>query len=237
MRSCRSGRSSFWSRGTPGPTRSFCYVAISVARNVSLKSCDKVFTSRAMQCSQSEYHEYASELESASISSDDIAPPDKTYSSLFRALLSLTGQSRQCLRRSLPRPNLPLCRTSLGVLGMEVQLAGRPFAAGCAARVKFRDCCPSHNAVESFRFAQLVANKACIISAECLPAEMEEWEGIVHFVDVAGTRQMVQEVQKDVQKCQTNSYALFKERFAPARLLNRTGFEEKFLRLAPHLRK
>jgi len=100
-----------------------------------------------------------------------------------------------------------------------------------------QDCCPSHNAVESFRFAQLVANKACIISAECLPAEMEEWEGIVHFVDVAGTRQMVQEVQKDVQKCQTNSYALFKERFAPARLLNRTGFEEKFLRLAPHLRK
>lgn len=100
-----------------------------------------------------------------------------------------------------------------------------------------QDCCPSHNAVESFRFAQLIANKACVISAECLPAEMEEWKDIVHFVDIAGTRQKIEEVQKDVRKCQTDSYALFKERFAPARLLNRTGFREKFLQLAPHLRK
>lgn len=98
-----------------------------------------------------------------------------------------------------------------------------------------QDCCPSHNAVESFRFSQLVANKACIVSAICVPMEMKEWEGIVHFVDIPDTRKEVEELQKDLKKCQMDAYTTYKERFAPGRLFNRTAFRDVFLKLAPHL--
>jgi len=94
-----------------------------------------------------------------------------------------------------------------------------------------QDCCPSHNAVESFRFSQLVANKACIISAECLPVEMQEWEGIVHFVDIPDTRKKIDKVKLDLKKCQTDAYTRFKDRFAPKKLLDRTGFVAEFLKM------
>lgn len=89
---------------------------------------------------------------------------------------------------------------------------------------KGENCCPSHNPIEAFRMAQLIANRACVISAHSDPRDELEWEGIIHFAEASEMAHMFQKVSEDVRGCQNSSFETFKTRFDPYAILNRSGF-------------
>jgi len=89
---------------------------------------------------------------------------------------------------------------------------------------KNENCCPSTNPVEAFRMAQIISNRACVISAPSDPRDEEEWQGIVHFANVSQMGRLLDEISEDVGGCQTKSFKEFERRFKPARILKRSGF-------------
>jgi len=91
---------------------------------------------------------------------------------------------------------------------------------------KEENCCPSTNPVEAFRMAQIISNRACVISARSDPRDEAEWQGIVHFAEPSQMADLLVEVSRDVGGCQTRSFEKFKSRFEPVAILRRSGFLE-----------
>lgn len=89
---------------------------------------------------------------------------------------------------------------------------------------KLENCCPSTNPVEALRMAQILSNRACVVSAHSDPRDEAEWEGIVHFEEGSRMGQLVEDVGRDVRACQLASFEAFKSRFEPAAILRRSGF-------------
>ncbi|CAK0850682.1 unnamed protein product [Prorocentrum cordatum] len=86
-------------------------------------------------------------------------------------------------------------------------------------------CCPSDNVLETFRLAQLLPNKACVISAAVHPLDADGWGGIVHFFgNMSEAEAVVSGLRKDVRACQRRSYALYKARFDSSKILAESGF-------------
>eukprot|EP00928_Gymnodinium_smaydae_P038220 TRINITY_DN26405_c0_g1_i1.p1 TRINITY_DN26405_c0_g1~~TRINITY_DN26405_c0_g1_i1.p1 ORF type:complete len:407 (+),score=48.35 TRINITY_DN26405_c0_g1_i1:184-1221(+) len=79
---------------------------------------------------------------------------------------------------------------------------------------------------ETFRFSMLLTFKACISSAKSDSDDEEDFEGIVRFVEAEETGRVFETLTKKpngVKDCQTKSFELFKERFEPKHLLERSG--------------
>jgi hypothetical protein len=91
---------------------------------------------------------------------------------------------------------------------------------------KDENCCPSTNPVEAVRMAQLISNRACVISARSDPRDEAEWQGIVRFAEPSQMADLLAEVSRDVGGCQIQSFEKFKSRFDPAAILRRSGFLE-----------
>jgi len=93
---------------------------------------------------------------------------------------------------------------------------------------KHQTCCPHDpdewSAMESFRMAALLTNKACVVSTPISAKDQPLWEGIVHFAEANDTLDEVNRLRKNVTACQLEAARLFKERFDPARLLRESGF-------------
>jgi len=85
-------------------------------------------------------------------------------------------------------------------------------------------CCPSQEPVEAFRMAQLLSNRACVISARSDPRDEAEWEGIVHFVEPSEMPQLLVHLGRDVRGCQTASFEKYKRYFDPEAILQRSHF-------------
>jgi len=84
----------------------------------------------------------------------------------------------------------------------------------------------SEEPMEAFRMSQLLTNKACVISTPVHPLDEARWEGIAHFAQPSDLPEAVFHVSKDVRACQSQSYEAFRERFAPSRLLQESGFAQ-----------
>jgi len=91
---------------------------------------------------------------------------------------------------------------------------------------KFENCCPSTNPVEAFRMAQILSNRACVVSARSDPRDEAEWAGIVHFAEPSQMPGLIDEIGRDVRGCQTQSFEIFRKRFDPAAILRQSGFLE-----------
>jgi len=86
------------------------------------------------------------------------------------------------------------------------------------------NCCPSTNALLAFRMAQLISNRACVISPPAYPRDEEEWHGIVHFAERSHIANLFDEKSRDVSNCQKQSFDKFKNKFKPLSILKRSGF-------------
>jgi len=89
---------------------------------------------------------------------------------------------------------------------------------------KGENCCPSTNALSAFRMAQLISNRACVISPPAYPRDEEEWHGIVHFAERSHIANLFDEKSRDVSNCQKQSFDKFKNKFKPLSILKRSGF-------------
>lgn len=92
-----------------------------------------------------------------------------------------------------------------------------------------RDTCCPHDpsepvAMEAFRMASLLTNKACVVSTPIPESDRRLWEGIVNFAEANETLVTLKELRKDVRGCQVQSALLYRKRFDPKRLLRRSGF-------------
>jgi len=85
-------------------------------------------------------------------------------------------------------------------------------------------CCPSHEPVEAFRMAQILSNRACVISARSDPLDEAEWEGIVHFAQPSEMPRLLEHLARDVRACQTASFNMYKRHFDPKAILLRSNF-------------
>mmetsp|Transcript_37248 Transcript_37248/g.104590 ORF Transcript_37248/g.104590 Transcript_37248/m.104590 type:complete len:366 (+) Transcript_37248:91-1188(+) len=86
------------------------------------------------------------------------------------------------------------------------------------------NCCPSTNVLLAFRMAQLISNRACVISPPAYPRDEEEWHGIVHFAERSHIANLFDEKSRDVSNCQKQSFDKFKNKFKPLSILKRSGF-------------
>jgi hypothetical protein len=76
--------------------------------------------------------------------------------------------------------------------------------------------------VESFRIAQLLTNKACVISLRSHIDDERMFEGIVRFTN--DIDQEFEKVSRDIRGCQMNAYHEYMRRWAPSELLANAGF-------------
>jgi len=72
--------------------------------------------------------------------------------------------------------------------------------------------------------AQIISNRACVISAPSDPRDEEEWQGIVHFANPSQMSRLLDEISEDLGGCQTKSFNEFERRFNPTAILKRSGF-------------
>ncbi|CAK0825027.1 unnamed protein product [Prorocentrum cordatum] len=89
---------------------------------------------------------------------------------------------------------------------------------------KVESCCPSTNALTALRIAQLISNRACVISVRTYPYDEEEWQGIVHFAERSQIANLFDEKSRDVGNCQKQTFEKFKIKFKPLSILKRSGF-------------
>ena len=91
---------------------------------------------------------------------------------------------------------------------------------------RVHDCCPSRVAAESFRFAQLLANKACVLSQRSHARDEAFLRGIVRFVDGNEVDAALAALQDGdtLRRCREESYRGFKSRWSSSALLRASGF-------------
>lgn len=87
-----------------------------------------------------------------------------------------------------------------------------------------QSCCPSQNAMEAFRMALLLSNKACVISAPVDSSDEETWRPFVRFSEPIATKASFLELmQQGAKRCRVESYNAYKQFFTMEMVLNRSG--------------
>lgn len=81
-------------------------------------------------------------------------------------------------------------------------------------------------AMEATRMALLLSNKACVVSAPVEKADMETWQGLVHFATTDSVAEVVGELRKDIAGCRMRSHQEYLARFTGKSILERAGIPD-----------
>ena len=85
--------------------------------------------------------------------------------------------------------------------------------------------------VESFRVAQLLSNKACVISLRSHNEDEELFNGVINFTN--NVDRAFNEIKHDIRGCQMSSFHRYISRFAPVQLFSNSGFAAVWREIAP----